>query len=227
MDNFKSLVGVAALIFATSALAGGPEQVPVTNSGFYLSGGAGLNFLSNSNPYYTTGWGAAGAIGYRFNSFRVEAEAAYLSHGVRSPLQDLEYPPFETVLVNPFRLVTVMANAYYDFDFGSRFVPYVGAGLGWAHTWTKFANTLIHDDTLPPTVVTVKFDQNGFAYQGILGLDYKINESVRVGLSYHAVGWTGDLNRNRNNSFNIITSNRFLNSSNFENKLNLGVIFFF
>jgi OOP family OmpA-OmpF porin len=232
MNSFKYLVGAAALTLATSALAGGPEIAPVADSGFYLSGDWGLNFLSDASPFYTAGWNASGAVGYHFSQFRIEAEGAYLTHDARSPLQNLYFPLVGSVNVNPLKIVTAMANAYYDFNFGSNFIPYVGAGIGWGHGWSQ---VFVSNNPFGLGNFSRSFDRDSFAYQGVLGLDYKISTSLRVGLSYHALGLSGNQTinyvTNNNNSVkntnNVVISRGFVNSSNFESKLNLGLSYFF
>lgn len=206
MLNVKYLVGGAALVLATSALAGGLEQAPVaapavSNSGFYINANGGINLMNDASPVDTLGWNAGGALGYHFGNFRVEAASNYWRHGVRRNL----IVPLNNISTS-FQMVTVMGNAYYDFDFGSSLVPYIGAGLGWAHQWAtaSFQN------------VSATASKNFFAFQGIAGLDYKISDNVRVGVSYHAVDFAG---KNDNNRVRL--------SKNIENQIVFGISYSF
>ena len=61
-----------------------------------------------------------------------------------------------------------MANALYDFNFGSRIVPYVGAGAGVA-----FVNA---------SALGRSTSSTQFAYQGILGVGYIIDPMWRINL---------------------------------------------
>ncbi len=267
MYNFKYLVGGAALVLATSAIAGGPElpPAPVENSGFYIGVNGGLSLLANYNNnnnfnngalvngngfiavngvnafqvpynYQTAGWNAGGAIGYRFNAWRVEVEGSYMQHSANGNARNLFIAvngPFVagTLNVNDLEIVTVLANGYYDFDMGNNFVPYVGLGLGWGQTQSRF--------NFFPVAANGGFNttwtRNGFAFQGVLGLDYKITDNVRLGIAYHAVGITGGNNNNRVftvngvNNFVFGNGNGTGNNNNFlfENKINLGLSYFF
>jgi opacity protein-like surface antigen len=209
MFNAKLLVGGAALVLATSALAGGPEQAPA----------APAPVASNSCFYVSAGWNAGLAVGYHFNNVRLEVAGDYLRHSVQSRFNNLNVFG-ANFSIQPLQIATVMANAYYDFDFGSSFVPYVGAGLGWAHSWESIRIT-----NLPAPIAnnTTNFNTNNFAFQGIVGLDYKITDNVRVGVSYHALGWT---NSNRRNN-NVLANPTLISKNSFENQINLGVSYFF
>ncbi len=210
MFNFKYLVGGAALVLATSAFAGGPEDAPIaapapvaSNSGFYINANGGLNLLTNSNFYNNAGWNIGGALGYHFsNNIRVEVADNYWRHTVRN-----RFAPFPAFQIN-----TLMGNVYYDFDFGSSFVPYIGAGAGWAHQW--ISQNIIQG-------VNVTASRNQFAFQGIVGVDYKITDNVRIGVSYHALGFAGKNNNNINGN------NQLRVSRNLENQINIGLSYYF
>src|SRR3989338_8380066 len=94
------------------------------NYGPYLGITSGLAIPSGSgSQYLNVGPDVGGQIGYQAGNLQLEGAFNYLSNSFS--LDD------DVVL----RMTTLMANAYYDFNFGSIFVPYVGAGLGWLHAW--------------------------------------------------------------------------------------------
>lgn len=70
---------------------------------------------------------------------------------------------------------TWMLNAYYDFDTGTRFTPYIGLGLGMMNVELSYR---------PGDVEVIKDDDNVFAYQLIGGLNYEVNDSFSVFASY-------------------------------------------
>lgn len=255
MYNFKNVVGAAALLLATSAVAGGPEVAPapvVDNSGFYIGVNGGLNLLARNNNnwdngflvvngvalvpvavnnvnnfwnYNTAGWNIGAALGYRYNNWRVELEGSYMQHSANNTwfgfnLNNAFFGNFHTRNLD---IVTVLLNGYYDFDMGNNFVPYVGLGLGWGQTQTRwnfgFANVV--------NPFAASWTRNGFAFQGVLGLDYKVTDNVRIGVSYHAVGLANGNNNGRLvalNGFNFAFGNHNIG---FENKFNLGLSYFF
>lgn len=71
-----------------------------------------------------------------------------------------------------------MANAYYDFDTGTRWTPYIGAGLGAAqHQFDSITINVDDDDTV-------------FAYQGMAGVAYTLEpySYTHIGLGYRYFG---------------------------------------
>lgn len=224
MYNLKTLVGGAALVLATSALAGGPEIAPAPapdNSGFYVNANGGLAVLSDANPYSNTGWDAGLAVGYRFNAIRAEIAGSYIQQDVRSRFRSLPLALGFQAGWGDLQMATLMGNAYYDFDFGSSFVPYIGAGLGWLHSWSKFT---ISNPTIANSTIRINGNDNEFAFQGIVGLDYKITDNVRVGVSYHALAWT---HSRLVGSTDARISGTLTNRNSFENLINLGLSYYF
>ncbi len=73
-----------------------------------------------------------------------------------------------------------MVNGYYDFDTGTRWMPYIGAGLGVAlHTFDSITINTDDDDTV-------------FAYQGMVGVAYRLKpyNHTYVGFGYRYFGTT-------------------------------------
>lgn len=103
-----------------------------------------------------TGFAVAGALGYDFGMFRVEAEAAYGQSGLSGiaitgasaggePIDVDEFDLAEvcedsddclgffdsgTLDDTNLRQISVMANAWFDIPLGEGFEPYVGGGVG-------------------------------------------------------------------------------------------------
>ncbi len=69
------------------------------------------------------------------------------------------------------RTFTLMANAWYDFDMGSNFKPYVGGGVGYADNEIKHG---------------LVFNGSGgdFAWQLGAGVNYQIGDRTSIGLGY-------------------------------------------
>jgi opacity protein-like surface antigen len=75
---------------------------------------------------------------------------------------------------------TFFFNAIYDFRSESKFTPYVGFGLGYADTDINFS---------PSGVGVLNDSDSTFAYQGILGASYEINETLELFGNYRM--WDG------------------------------------
>jgi outer membrane protein OmpA-like peptidoglycan-associated protein len=73
-----------------------------------------------------------------------------------------------------------MANVYYDFEFGSPFVPYIGGGLG-----VGFNNWKVK---IPDADINFDYDSPLFAYQGIAGVSYYITPNLAANVEYRYFG---------------------------------------
>lgn len=77
--------------------------------------------------------------------------------------------------------LTVMANAYYDFDTGTKFSPYLGFGLGYTH---------VSVDTTPEDGIdTAKINHDGFVWNLGAGVSYNIDENWAVDLGYRWINF--------------------------------------
>ncbi|MGO4125562.1 OmpA family protein [Inquilinus sp. YAF38] len=190
--------GAVALLLATPGMA---QQA----TGLYLGAGAGVNIRQdqkwNFNDPRTDGHAdvsfdaaPAGNIyaGYDFGSIRADIEGSFRRNDVGTT--KLSYDSFRlnrfiTVpAANDVRVdvkgheqtVGLMANVYYDFEFGSPFVPYVGGGVGVGfNTWKVKAKDF-----------DIDFDYSSplFAYQGIAGVSYYITPNLAANVEYRYFG---------------------------------------
>ncbi len=145
-------------------------------SGLYLGGAGGGTWVQDldlqgggaSKIDDDIGWAAVGTLGYRFtNSIRGEVEGGFrrteadLGGGGNGDLD----------------AVNVMGNVLYDFDLGSRFVPYVGAGVGAVNV----------------DVDAGGFDDNAwaFGYQGIAGVSYALTDRMDAFADYRYMATEG------------------------------------
>jgi opacity protein-like surface antigen len=69
----------------------------------------------------------------------------------------------------------LMLNAFYDFDLGGNWSPYLGAGVGQIDTDINFS---------PSGVAVLSDSDDDFGYQLFAGVSYKISESLSVFLNY-------------------------------------------
>lgn len=133
------------------------------NQSVYLALEAGGNFPTDSD--FEDSGSYAAALGYQFGPMiRAELEVAYRNNDIEDTSGDAD-------------TWTTMLNAFWDFKNETRFTPYVGAGLGWAH---QNLDTGAVDD-----------DDNAFVYQVGAGASYNFTQNWAVTADYRWVD-TGD-----------------------------------
>ena len=180
--NRKLLVASATLI-ALPAIAGAQS---LQGQGVYIGLEGGASWMLNSTisdsvlgniatSYPNLGFAAGAVVGYDFVGPRVELEGVFRSNTTTvrdaNPGDGIDFSTQGTV--NQWG---VMANAYYDFNAGGTLVPYIGAGIGAA-----FLNGFAGGATTNATA---------FAYQGIVGVGYNVNEAIRINLDARYYGTT-------------------------------------
>ncbi len=171
----------AVVVFAASS--GLAQAQNLQARGIYLGVEGGANWLLNTtvnqpgagslNPQ--TGFGIGGVVGYDFLGPRVELETIYRSNNANTAFAPPGAAP-NPISVNT-QQTAIMANGYYDFLAGSRFVPYVGAGVGIA---------FVNASGFPGGAS----NSTQFAYQGIVGVGYNISDKMRVNLDGRYYGTT-------------------------------------
>lgn len=166
-------LGVAAYAPVGLAAAKGPFVGIMGGANFTNDqdiSGAGVGI--NRNVDTDTGWAVMPSIGYRYgNGVRTEFELGYRSN-------DVDSVSGSTAGTGEITAKSAMLNLLYDVDTGSRIMPYIGGGIGYAQ--------VDYDGVRPVGVGVnrVNDDDNVFAYQGIAGLSYWVNETVEVAAEY-------------------------------------------
>ena len=89
-----------------------------------------------------------------------------------------------TRLRGDLNVLSTMVNAYYDFNTGTPFTPYLGAGIGDASLMAKGIKNKSTGDKI--------LDNNAlvFAYQGIAGVSYALNDHIALNADYRYFGTT-------------------------------------
>ena len=172
------------LLSAATLLALAAPASAQNVSGFYVGGGAGVNWLQDqggsTSPAvaslgtdYKTGYGLLGALGYGYGSgWRSELEINFRDNNVDAVKRN------GGALTGPGGDVTqlgVFGNALYDFKFGIPFTPYLGLGLGWVRSAATIKGNGITaiDDT-----------DNLIGYQAIVGAAYPLSQQLKLTLDY-------------------------------------------
>ena len=162
-----TLLAATPMVMASATLA----------QGYYIGGGAGISIPEDST-LEGTGINAKldldhdvalqGMFGYAFgNGFRAEAEIGFRENDVGS-IGGLSGS-------GTMGAVHTMINALYDINTGTKFVPYVGGGIGAAFLNLDAGAGAVNFDNERDTV---------FAYQGILGVAYRFVEQADFYVDY-------------------------------------------
>ncbi len=180
----KSLIAAAAVLTLPVTVQAQSMFTPgQSNPGFYIGAEGGGNWLMNSNNYnMDIGYAVGGVMGYDFVGPRVELEGVFRSNNGRGTAN------FGNIFSNVngrIEQLSVMANLLYDFVPGATVTPYVGAGAGIA-----FADAAINGCSLCSTQ---------FAYQGIVGLGWNVDQNFRINLDGRYYGTTSPAAYQNNN----------------------------
>ena len=194
MNKTVLLAGVASALFAVNANAIEFSQ--------YASAKAAFVKMKNDSivdTTYTTpsdkkinnaiaddeitdeGWGVKLAYGLstpvKYGKLRGEVEFGWnddtddsgvSAFKVKTPV-DLKYNVETSVY-------SVMFNLYYDIDTGTKFTPYVGGGIGYAHVKSK--------TSLPEIGISKNSSDNNLAWQIGAGVSYALNDNISFDAGY-------------------------------------------
>lgn len=197
------------VLLASSALALLAGASTAQADGLYISVFGGANWVEDSSARFFTqttttdatgyGWGTdadtgfvvGGAVGVGLdkwlNGLSVELEASYRRNDVGGAWIatgfDTTGPTTTTNGAISANLSTfaIMANVWYEHDFGWKVRPYIGGGVGWARA--KFDGALL-TSSLTNSATTWDLSNDGFAWQLGIGINYQAAPGVDVGLGY-------------------------------------------
>ena len=172
----KKLFAAALMVLAPASLQ---AQTINAQEGFYIGAGGGAAWFigSTAGVQTSTGWAVGGKAGYDFVGPRLELEIGY---------GEIPFSAPGVALSGQLGQGTVMANLLYDFMPTSVITPYIGAGAGVA--FVPFGNFSLNNPQ--------------FAYQGIVGVAYNVNEQFRFIVEGRYLGTT---NPNVNTPFGNVT----------------------
>ena len=110
-------------------------------------------------------------IGMKNQSFRVEASLDYLN--TRREYQTYDSFVKENVLKStPSNSLAAILDAYYDFKFSSNFSSYIGAGIGYLHTFASgTAESQQSGDTS---------SSNNAVFNAKVGFSFKVDPSLQA-----------------------------------------------
>jgi len=173
----KRFAALLTFVLALPLLVAAPAQAE--GEGLYLSLGAGASFPEDSDVTGTgvnvtadldTGYSIIGAVGHGYrNGLRGEFELGYRDIDVNSVSG-------VTTGSGDVGVFSFMVNGYYDFKNKTKWTPYLGLGIGGAK---------VSADAVTPIGSSVLDDSDlVFAYQGIAGLTYQVNNQLGLFADY-------------------------------------------
>ena len=169
---------------------------------FYVSGNLGGTYVMEADSTDTVtggsiagdldfdpGVGVTGAVGYAWDDLRLEGEISFRYNNLDS-LSVSSVTTGGTTFATAVGSLPVngaastlgfMANAWYDFDTGTPWTPFIGGGAGGA-----YMNLDISSVGGTPVI----YDESDLviAYQGSAGLAYQVNSLTSVNVSYRLFG---------------------------------------
>jgi opacity protein-like surface antigen len=159
-----SLTSAAAL--AVLALAGAAHAETAIDPQWYVRGDVGATYQDeiNATPKVKgkTGWTVDAAVGRQIDShFRAEGQLIYSDDKQKAGDARI-------------KMLAGLANAYYDFDTGTKLTPFIGAGVGIGQVKLDGGAIDNHD--------------TGFAYQLQTGVAYPINDKLSAQIGYRYLG---------------------------------------
>lgn len=92
-------------------------------------------------------------------------------------------PPIDPLLKTEIKSYTMMFNAYHDLGKMGGFVPYVGAGLGWAYH--KMGEVTIDNVNTPNRILAE--DKLSFAWALMAGVGYQISDRAILDVGYRFI----------------------------------------
>lgn len=167
------------IFLASFALCGG------LFAGQYVGVSIGTNnatMTDNSNKGLKIGAHAQAKYGYAFGSgIRSEAEISYRTGKYKTIYNMIDKETVGSREYNSIHSWSYMGNVLYDISNLNVYsvVPYIGIGVGYCQNTQE--SKIKFDDSSKKD----KLKDNRFAYQGIIGAKYAINETLSTGVEYH------------------------------------------
>lgn len=174
-----------AILLGTAMAAVLPGAAMAAGEGFYVGAQGGVNWQNDADLEYNgfslktehdLGWAAGVVVGYKTDlGIRAELEATYRRN-------ELDKTNDRTVGSNwsgNSNSWAFMGNVLYDFNTGTPFTPYIGAGAGIARVSVDLNENYRFGPSLE-----INEEDWVFAYQGIVGVSYNISNELAVSLDY-------------------------------------------
>lgn len=203
----KRILGVLLLVgvMVTPTIASAGEQIGIYVAPKFVYGLTQMDsfkghFNEAGDSYSQSGgsrtddtFGGSIAIGYDFDKkfgVPIRAELEYAGFSKAETQKSYGDEDFTSKMKQTFGIQTLFANAYWDINTGTKFTPYVGAGLGMAFINTKFKDSG-YDNADPDDSwndSTGSKNVTNFAWNVGAGLGYDFTENWTMDIGYRFVG---------------------------------------
>ena len=203
----KRILGVLLLVvvMVTPTIASAGEQIGIYVAPKFVYGLTQMDsfkghFNEAGDSYSQSGgsrtddtFGGSIAIGYDFDKkfgVPIRAELEYAGFSKAETKKSYGDEDFTSKMKQTFGIQTLFANAYWDINTGTKFTPYVGAGLGMAFINTKFKDSG-YDNADPDDSwndSTGSKNVTNFAWNVGAGLGYDFTENWTMDIGYRFVG---------------------------------------
>jgi opacity protein-like surface antigen len=210
---FALLTAIAALTtFSSQAHAEGDFYVGALGAGNWISAGR----FHCTRQSYSGGYAVAGFLGYRWcEGWRIEGEGSYRHNNLHRIKFDFGsscdscYDSFreETFCKKPIlKQWAAMVNVLYEMDpcewnYFCCCIPYCGVGLGYANQKIHFNELFNHEHGQRSEFDSLSRNESGFAWQVMVGIAYRITESVDVSVEYRMLN--GQIEKLYNHAFGV------------------------
>lgn len=159
----------------------------LTGTGVYRNNDSIFNNLDHKKSDTVAGLRIAYGIGFPIGGNHLRTEIEYGFNG-KSKLNGnmnysiahdtVAYPPANIGYKSEIKSQFLMANVYYDFDTGTEWTPYVGAGLGYARVKAENSATYAGQS------MSLSKSSNNFVWNFTAGITYDVTENFSVDASY-------------------------------------------
>lgn len=160
----KKLLTIGVMLLPLSSYASNyyisatGEYIPSAESKGSISG-SGVSIPGSID--FNNGYGGLISAGRYIGDFRTELELGYRELKEKSVSATIAGTTYTISSNQKDKAISGIINLYYDIPTGSELTPYIGAGIGGAH-------------------LTNNGGSNALAYQGLIGLNYKLTESSSI-----------------------------------------------
>lgn len=182
----KQLLLASAAVVALGASSASASD----HDGWYLSIGAGANWVASTEPStrlgdtldtsFDAGWALHGSVGYDFDApVRLEVEFAHRDNDIEEIFESPNggLPILHSNVIGELTQSSAMLNLLFDVSIGETVDLTLGGGVG-------LARADLEARSGPILITDSDSDELSFAYQGIAGLGFDLGDQTQLFVEY-------------------------------------------